>query len=236
MILDDCQQLNQKIDQYEEIQRQRDHAEDLENRRKELEEKRNNLKLSLQSALVFIEAELLDQADLPSSTALDSSLAQVHHLFHDDPLRITEGQAYEEFLTKLVEVREEIDQICDQVWEDFTSDTAPVVDTDLLQEREDIPEFESTVTEIRALQEELELAADTVPSTEEELSQYREKAKTLGQEIEKLYTDDYPQEVIEFLRAANTRKGASLSMLTPAVLEWLEDNDKMDGFSVKTTA
>ena len=234
MILNDCQQLKQKIDRYEEIQRRHDHAKSLKQRRDELEEERAELRKTIQSMKVLVGAQLLDQSVLPSAKNAKNRLEAVRRLFHDDPSQITKGDDYQVFLSEIVDIRKEVDEHCQRTWERFTAEITPAVEQELLREREEIPEFEKVVKKIRLLVEELDEAAQYVPTTNSELSNFEETAEALREALEEVYSDEYPPAVIEFLRAANTRRGAALSQLTPTVLQWLEDHDKMDGFRIQT--
>ena len=235
MILDDCQQLNEKIKRFDEFQSRKSSAESLGTRRKELEEVRASLQQSLRTAKVLAGEELLDMKEVASSTKVLLSLDVVQRLFQEDPLQITKGKDYNVLLTQLASLCEEIYQECRRVWDDFIEDATPAVDSELLNARAEIPDFVSIVKQIRLLKEKLDTTAENVPSTAEVLSDYRETAQALREKLDEFYSGEYPPEVIDFLKAANTRRGAALSLLTPSVLKWLQENDKVDGFSVRTT-
>lgn len=77
-------------------------------------------------------------------------------------------------------------------------------------------------------------AFDNLPADAQAITATAKIADDL-ERIAKGFNFDVPAEVKQFLEAVLSVKGASLSFLTPEVLNWLRDSGGIDNYSVKAT-
>lgn len=80
----------------------------------------------------------------------------------------------------------------------------------------------------------LKEAFDTLPADAPSIAATAKIADNLEQ-IAKGFNFDVPAEVKQFLEAVLSVKGASLSFLTPKVLDWLKESGGIDNYSVRAT-
>lgn len=123
-----------------------------------------------------------------------------------------------------------------RAWERYAGEQFQAPGEDLLTALERFPEFEDLVQQIRKLYHQLQQrAVGDPPRTSDELNAFEEQAEQFSQSWDQLRSDKVPGPVVEFLKAASA-EGASLSQLSKAVRDWMDERGLADSFVVQLKA
>jgi hypothetical protein len=106
----------------------------------------------------------------------------------------------------------------------------PTVEEVFLRQVETNPLYAKQVAEVRAARDALKREAVTAGSSSEELADFLRKREALRTLAERLKPSEFPQEVLDFFKAA--RQGAPLEKLTDTVKQWLTERDQLRNIRV----
>jgi hypothetical protein len=128
-------------------------------------------------------------------------------------------------------VKKALDSLCGSV--DEAADASlkrviaaiPTVEEVFLRQVETNPLYAKQVADVRAARDALKREALTAGSSSAELSQFLTKREALRTLAEQLKPSEFPQEVLDFFKAA--RQGAPLEKLTDTVKQWLTERDQL---------
>lgn len=168
--------------------------------------------------------ERLGEARSPSPI-FDTALARVSEwgtALDDDLSDALSGDLFDRFQKAVENAVREFEQRTAAAWQRYAAKTIPEVSDEVLTALQDDPRGGSTVAKIRRLSDKLGRLRDRTIPTAEELSDFDEANAEVRSAWSTLDAESLDDNVLAFLRAANSDHGAPLELLTTAVLEWLE--------------
>ena len=116
----------------------------------------------------------------------------------------------------------ELERQATGAWQRYTAQKMPDISVDVLTALEDDPRGGSTVARIMRLSEGLRRLRERPVPSPEVLKEFDETTAQLRSAWSVLDIANLSEEIVAFLRAANSAQGAPLDSLTEQVHEWLE--------------
>ena len=116
----------------------------------------------------------------------------------------------------------ELERRATGAWQRYTAQKMPDISAEVLTALEDDPRAGSTVARIMRLSEGLRRLRDRPIPSPEALKEFDETTAQLRSAWSVLDVASLSEEIVAFLRAANSAQGAPLDSLTEQVREWLE--------------
>jgi len=191
----------------------------------------------LKQALDYAEVMPISES-LVHDTFKDIELAKQHYnlvsnSYDDkDPDTLTLGKNFEKLMTVTEKLHTVIEDSASATWNTLKSErgTSNLGHT-ILDNLKQIPSLTATITQIRRLEK--EITGMLQPSTQEEFLQFEEFSKELANMEGSLEHESIPESVMTFFRQVQSTDGASVSLLTDEVLDWLEHNDMKQGIRIR---
>lgn len=122
-------------------------------------------------------------------------------------------------------------QLC-QAWQRYLAQNMPSTNNEMLALLARVETFKQTVQQIRILDGEIKQVI--FPKNSDEFEIFEQRIAQLKQCWGSLSSDDVPEAVLHFLRAA-ANQGASLSLLTPEVQDWITRHGISDSLKIRLT-
>jgi hypothetical protein len=155
-------------------------------------------------------------------TSLDADLAAA-----------LDGDGFATFNDTVVRALRDLDAHTAGLWQRYVTHHAPDTSAEVLEALANDPRARVAVIRIRRLSDQLkQLRERTVPSTSD-IEALDTAAAELHETWATLDVESLDPEVVSFLRAANSERGASVTALSPRVLSWLEERGASDHYVIK---
>jgi hypothetical protein len=233
-ITERCAQVRTSLKRFAAAKENEARAQELELRRKEIEEEHIRLRLVVTTAHILLHHDHLSASSIPDCSKALESCDKVGQLIASDPTAITKGREYNLFRTRVSKVYGELHGTVQSSWQSIV-EQHPVIDNAFLRRIEVFPGQQATVQRIRELRTAFETAIGEVPSNHEAYDRFQNAYKALQEEVTKLDPEAFPEEVLQFFRAAQQVNGAPLAFFTDEVRDWLEKNDWINSIRVRFT-
>jgi hypothetical protein len=158
------------------------------------------------------------QASSPLYEIALAKIGEWHSALDQDLGQALTGNLFSGVQASADKAMRELERRATGAWQRYTAQKMPDISVDVLTALEDDP----TVARIIRLSEGLRRLRDRpIPSTEV-LNQFDEATAQLRSAWSVLDVANLSEEIVAFLRAANSAQGAPLDSLTEQVREWLE--------------
>jgi hypothetical protein len=222
MILEDAAQLEALAAEVTLLRRSQQHGQSLAHRR----QLTGALLARAQNAWASVAAlaERLGEEQSPSplfETAL-TKISEWRSALDEDLGSALTGNLFTAFQASTDKAVSELERRATGMWQRYTAQRTPEISTEVLTALEDDPLAGSTVVRIMHLAEGLRRLRDRPIPSPEELNEFGEVAAQLRSAWSTLDVASLSEEIVAFLWAANTPRGAPLDLLTVQVREWLE--------------
>ena len=122
------------------------------------------------------------------------------------------------FKSKVESLKKNLEQQLYKAWKKYLDQNMPSTNNEMLTLLARVEAFQQTVQQIRILDGEIKQVI--FPKNSDEFEIFEQRIAQLKQCWGSLSSDDVPEAVLRFLRAA-ANQGASLSLLTPEVQDWI---------------
>jgi hypothetical protein len=228
MILKDCEDIATLVLRYQDHHQKVGLVETLRPRREQLETLRDEFATEVVRIDLFREHNVLSDNDLHEvSSMLDKaleSLTKVRNGFDSDPINLTRGRDYRYLCERYASVNDSLKTLAREAWREYAKKACPAVDEGTLR-RFDRTERDA-VRAIRDVQRRTDVIRKRLPASESEFQEANLAFDELRGSLAKLPNVSHNSEVIAFLDATIQEDGAALSLLTPAVRQWLSDEGR----------
>lgn len=232
-LIEKCKELDVLLHSHKTMVADHEKAKSMEERRRELVALNGELAGRMAKARVYLEGSVLVREGLPPLAALKDKVQPVLENFRTDPFSITRGKTYNA-LVKFAEVlAEKFDKALNDAWVIFFKNQVPYVDNGLLARYQESGQFKDKILNICRLLDVANRYKGSPPATKEELDDFLAQSKALRDECSELQEANLPEDVLAFFRAANSTRGASLSLLTSSVSEWLREHGMFETFRIR---
>lgn len=234
MILEDCEKIKTLVVRYQDYQRNVGVIEALKPNREKLEALRTALDAEVTRIEVLrshdsLSSDALDEVKTTVSKALES-LKKVRDGFEIDPMNLTRGRDFRYLCDRYTAICTSLKEIAKIAWREYVKKACPVVDDDVLRQ------FDRTEREVVRAIRSIQLRADgirnRIPTSAAEFQDASSVFQQLREALARLPDVSDNPEVKAFLDATIQEEGAPLSLLTPAVQQWLYDKGRDDHYRI----
>lgn len=226
-----AQQLAVRLSEVEQARKYEKEAEALQGMLVLLRQQRAALQAAIATAAVLVSNGALDASTLPAVGSAKESVTKVAGPFEGDHRTLTSGRSFTNLLRSLEKTAAMVTEVTTAAWQSISS-TIPRPNQKLLSRVEEIRSHAKAVQRLRAAAAELATTAKAAPSTQEQWDTYAEQRRQVEELDRAMSVDGFPQAVLEFCKKAQG-EGAPLSMLTPEVKDWLEQNNIYDDLRLR---
>lgn len=235
MLLEKSKQLIELSDKKINIQENNRQREGFETRRNELKDMMNQIIPLINLFKLFQSRQLIDRTLVYEvRNQVDQLLSDINLVkdnFNQDSQWILDNQKFKakDLKRKLNSLINKINQILQILWENYKVNKLPSTNEEILRLLGGINAFKSTVERVNYLRRQI---PEKLPTNEAEFQQIEETINNLKQTWESLSSENVPENVIYFLRAAGSQ-GASLQLLTPDVQNWLDKHQITNSLRIR---
>lgn len=143
------------------------------------------------------------------------------------------GDLFAKFQDAVDRAVKELERRAASAWQRYTAQATPETSQEILAALASDPSARSTVISIRRLAELVRRLRDRQVPTPEELSEFDAAVADLRAAWSTLDVASLNDEVVAFLRAANSDRGAALGLLTEPVRTWLAERHLESHYAIR---
>jgi len=235
MIANDCKILLQQFEKVAKAQANKEIVEQLKLREDEFLE----LKNKVVAATVSLQAIGRRTKIIGKLDALDGirvvayeRVKEIRSILENDPQSITKGKDLTNMTRAFTRFTDQVLEATTATWNQYLPRTKPKVDANQVAQAEQQEAFKITVRELKSKVGLAEFLSKGHPTTETGFVTLETVWQDIRKLIESLPAVTNDPKVREFLRAANSSKGAALDMLTGEVILWLNENNASDKYRI----
>lgn len=233
MIVQEAAELQELAMEVHTLRRSQQHGQSLAHRRQLVDELLVRARTAARSGNALVDR--LGEERAPSSLfeqAL-SKITEWRAALDEDLGQALGGDLFSTFQDSVEKAVREIERRTTALWQRYLAEATPYTSDEILAALANDPGARTTVMRIRRLSESLRRLRDrTIPSLDE-VSEFDITTAELRNAWATLDVTTLNEEVVSFLRAANGDEGAPISLLTKAVLDWLEQRGVTDRYVIR---
>jgi hypothetical protein len=222
MILEDAARLKALATEVTVLRRSQQYGQSLAHRRQLVDALLTRARNAWASSAAL--SERLGEAQ-SSSPLFETALAKVSEwrsALDEDLGQALTGDLFTGFQVSADKAMRELERRATGAWQRYTAQKTPDISAEVLTALEDDPRAGSTVARIMRLSEGLRRLRDRPIPSPEVLNEFDEATAQIRSAWAALDVANLSEEIVAFLRAANSAQGAPLDSLTEQVHEWLE--------------
>ena len=230
MIAKACKKLRHKLEEVAKAEAREKIVEQLELRHGEILTLKETV-LSTTEALAALtkRTEMVGKVD---ATKAYERVQKVREALKADPLSITKGRDFTYMKSAFQKFSGEVEHVTEETWDQYKPRAKPSVDTNQIAEAEQQEAFKAKASQLKARAKYADQLGKKPPETEQEFAELEEAWQDVRDLIEELPAVASDPKVREFLKAANSSKGAALELLTDEVRQWLAENNTADKYRI----
>ncbi|MEG3846119.1 hypothetical protein QT971_02655 [Microcoleus sp. herbarium19] len=162
-------------------------------------------------------------------------IANVEAEFKADPEWIIDNENFNKinFNSRIEQLQKALEDQLSQAWRRYRNQNRPRTNNELLNLLDKVSAFKPTVERIRSLDLEIR-QSNSIPQNSEDFEKVDRLIEQLKQCWDRLDADEVPEAVLRFLRVA-ANEGATRSLLTPEVEDWLTKHRLIDCLRIRLT-
>ena len=233
MIAAECKKLRMQLEEVAKAEEREKIVEQLEARRAELINLRDDV-LKVSDSLKAVASRSKIMGKLDSSKCVERVQA-IREALNSDPLSITRGRDFFNLKKAFEKFIEDGGAAAVETWELYLPKARPTVDMNQVAQAEQQDAFKNKTAQLRSRAKYAEQISKNPPATIAEMAALEVTWDDIRRMIAELPAVSNDPLVQEFLKAANSRTGASLDLLTNEVRKWLHDNKLSDKYCIRTT-
>ena len=232
MIAEECRKLREQLEEVAKAEERENIVEQLEARRTELLEVREAV-LMVANALKAIASRCQIAGKLDSTKCVER-VQKIREALETDPLSITKGRDFYNMKHAFERFAEDGSAAAITTWEQYMPKVRPTVDVNQLAQAEQQEAFKFKASQLRSRAKYAEQLGKRPPASGDDLLAIESVWEDIRQLISELPDVANDPTVQKFLKAANSRTGASLDLLTEEVRKWLQENNVADKYRITT--
>jgi hypothetical protein len=233
MILEDAIQLEALAAEVIALRRSQQHSQSLAHRRQLVVALLERASVAAASGAAI--SERLDEVP-PSAPAFESALTRItkwRSALGEDLGKAISGELFGGFQDSVEKAVRELERRSTDAWQRYVAQTTPETSDEVLAALAADPRARSTVLRIRRLSETLRRLRDRPLPTVDEVAEFDTETAALRSAWATLDVASLNDEIVAFLRAANSDRGAPLGLLTTSVIEWLEQRSAASHYVIR---
>jgi|GEM_PF-1503177 len=232
MIAEECKKLRTQLEEVAQAEERKNVVEQLETRHTELLALRETVQ-TVTNSLNAITSRCKIVGKLDSSKCLER-VQKIRESLSTDPLSLTKGKDFSYMKKAFEKFTEDGSAAAVETWEQYMPKARPTVDMNQVAQAEQQEAFKSKASQLRSRAKYAEQIGKRPPASTEDLSVLEATWEDIRKMIAELPAVADDPIVQEFLKAANSRTGASLELLTEEVRRWLKENNVTDKYRITT--
>jgi hypothetical protein len=222
MIVQDAAQLEELVSEVTALRRAQQHGESLANRKQLVDTLFARANLAWVSGVAISQRLGEVQSSSPLFEAALAKISEWRTALDEDLGRALTGDLFAGFQSSMGKAVGELERRATGAWQRYAAQKTPEISGEVLAALEGDPRAGSTVVRIIRLSETLRRLRDRPIPNVEELEEFDTTAAQLRNAWSTLDVASLSEEIVAFLREANSEQGAPLELLTIPVREWLE--------------
>lgn len=162
-------------------------------------------------------------------------IADVEARFQEEPEWIIDNENFNEknFTFRIKQLQKALEEQLSEAWRRYRNQNRPSTNNEILNLLDKVSAFKPTVERIRSLDLQIR-ESHSIPQSIEDFEKVDRLIEQLKQCWDRLDADEVPEAVLHFLRVA-ANEGATLSLLTPEVKDWLTKHNLIDCLRIRLT-
>lgn len=141
-----------------------------------------------------------------------------------DPESMTKGRGFTYFKSSFKKLVDAINTACAESWQTHRDKLQPRVDSEQLELAKQIPGHQQDAERLEYLASTMKRQSNVPPESEQAFVDIEKRWQDIRDLIARLPQPTKNPEIQAFLKAANSREGASLELLTDQVRSWLANS------------
>lgn len=189
----------------------------------------------VQSLRAFRQREIVNFDLTQKADSLLKFIANLEAKFQEDPEWIIDNENFNNkiFTSAVNQLQKALREQLTQAWWLYRIEKMPNTNQEVLNVLDKVSAFKSTIQRIRTLDLQIR-ESNSIPESSEDFAKVDRLIEQLKQCWDKLDADEVPEAVLDFLRVA-ANEGATLSLLTPEVKDWLTKHGLIDALRIRLT-
>jgi hypothetical protein len=230
MIVSEVENLIELINHKSQLQQNVSQRAGFRTRSEELQKNLADLEQRIEVVKAFTNRGF-EKPDVSSkSFAVHSQINTIFENFRQDPSSIISFNNVI-FKSALKSLNSGLDQFISQSWRAYT-DRARQINPQVLEGLGTIPMFSGMVQKVRILTIQIDGCRKNTPISEADFKKFDSLVIDAEKVWNELGSTELPKDVEDFLRAAGSREGAPLDLLTTEVKEWLSLKEINNSFRI----
>jgi len=132
--------------------------------------------------------------------------------------------------SQVVYLKTQLKEQLSESWKSYRDQKMPSTNNEVLKVLAKLEAFKKTVLQIQIIDRDIKNV--TYPKNNAEFEMYELKIEQLNYSWKSLKSDEFPEAVSHFLQAASDQ-GSPLTLLTPEVQDWINQNGISDSFKIR---
>lgn len=233
MILEDAAQLEVLAAEVIVLRRSQQHGQSLAHRRQLVDALLARMRSAWASDAALSERLGAAQQSSPLFEAALATITEWRSSLEEDLGQALTSSLFTGFQSSIDKADSELERRVAAEWQRYTDQKTPEISVEVLTALEDDPRAGSTIVRIQHLSEALRrLRTRTIPSPAE-LDEFDKAVAQLRDAWSALDVASLSEEIVAFLRAANSAQGAPLDLLTVPVREWLKQRGAASHYVIR---
>jgi hypothetical protein len=232
MLLEKSQELIELSERKIVLRKNVDNVKAFESRAEQITNIVNEVQFIVEAVKTFREKGINNFSLEQKLDSLLEFIVSAENNFYKDSSWIVDNKNFNyNFLKKGVDaIKANLEQQLSINWQTYLAQNMPSTNNEMLNLLSRVQAFSYTVQNIRRLDSQIKQI--DYPKNNHEFELAEKRITELKHCWESLHSDDVPKAVLDLLRAA-ANQGASLSMLTPEVLDWVNTYGIADSLKIR---
>lgn len=224
MLLEKSEQLIQLSQRYIELHKYAKNHQGFKTRQEQITEYCNQVLEVVEPLRLFRSKGLISGDFAPVVENLLELVQSTLKEYQQNPECIIDSQNFSraKFQSSINKLTSTLKQQLLQAWQSYLTRNLPSLNSDLLNVLWKVDAFQPTIHKIRQLN--IQINRDVIPKYQEQFDHAERLIQQLNDTWNTLNAENFPEDVLKFLRAAGSNTGASLDLLTPTVETWIKEH------------
>ncbi|MBE9163160.1 hypothetical protein [Tychonema sp. LEGE 06208] len=234
MVLQNSHQLSELSQKIINLRKYAENFQAFQSRQNQIEQAVAKTIPLVQSLRAFRQREIVNFDLTQKADSLLELIANVEARFQEDPEWIIDNQNFNNknsFNSKVNQLQNALREQLSHAWRLYRTEKMPSTNQEFLKVLDKVSAFKPTIQRIRYLELQIQ-GSNSIPESLEDFEKVDRLIEQLKQCWDRLDADEVPEAVLNFLRIA-ANEGATLSLLTPEVKDWLTKHDLIDSLRIR---
>lgn len=233
MLLQKSHQLNELSQNRINLQKYAKNLEGFISRQQQIEQAVTGTIPLVQSLRAFRERGIANFDLTEKADSLLKFIANVEAKFQEDPEWIIDNKNFNNkiFTSAVNQLQKALREQLSHAWGLYRTEKMPNTNQEVLNVLDKVSAFKPAIQRIRTLDLQIR-ESKPIPESLEDFAKVDRLIEQLKQCWDKLDADEVPEAALRFLRVA-ANEGATLSLLTPEVKDWLTKHGLIDALRIR---